>query len=103
MPRFRRTLPLDDYVVDVLLRDLVGHDQHPAAFLVFLHLYGTAARQGWRPVPASLRDIAEQTGLSKSAVQAAMRRLRGRELIRSRSAHRTAKPRHWVLRHWRAA
>jgi hypothetical protein len=33
MPRFRRTVPIDDYVLDVLMRDLVGHDQQPAAFL----------------------------------------------------------------------
>jgi len=27
---------LDDYVVDVLMRDLVGHDRKPASFLVCL-------------------------------------------------------------------
>ena len=29
---------LDDYVVDVLLRDLVGHDRRPVSFLVYLFL-----------------------------------------------------------------
>ena len=33
------TLRLDAYVVDVLLRDLAGHDRSPAAFLVFLFLW----------------------------------------------------------------
>ncbi len=36
MSRFRQTIPIDDYVVDVLMRDIVGHDQQPAAFLVYL-------------------------------------------------------------------
>jgi hypothetical protein len=92
---------MDDYVVDVLMRDVVGHDQQPAAFLVFLFLYGRAARQRWRPVRASLRMIADETGLSKSAVQAALVRLRSRQLIATARRHRTAMPAHRVLRHWR--
>ena len=101
MPRFRSTVPVDDYVFHVLLRDLVGHDRHPAAFLVYLHLYGRAVRQQWRPVRASLRDIADGTGLSKSAVQTALQTLRRRELVQTQAAHATATPRHRVLRHWR--
>lgn len=101
MPRFRQTVPIDDYVLDVLMRDLVGHDQQPAAFLVYLHLYREAGRQSWKPVAASLRTIAEGTGLSKSAVQLALQTLRRRELVDSRSEHATATPRHRVLRHWR--
>lgn len=103
MPRFRRTVPIDDYVLDVLMRDLVGHDHQPAAFLVYLHLYRAAERQKWKPVSASLRMMAEGTGLSKSSVQAALERLRRRDLIRSKSAHATALPQHRVLRHWRPA
>jgi DNA-binding MarR family transcriptional regulator len=98
----RRALPVDAYVVDVLLRDLVGHDQHPAAFLVYLHLYFSAAQSRWKPVALSLRDLADATGLSRSAVQVAMKRLRSRELIRTAAAHATATPRHAVLRHWRS-
>ena len=30
------TLRVDDYVIDVLLRDLVAHDRSPSAFLVYL-------------------------------------------------------------------
>lgn len=101
MPRFRQTVPIDDYVLEVLMRDLVGHDQQPAAFLVYLYLYRAAARQSWKPVAASLRTIAEGTGLSKSAVQLALQTLRRRELVDSRSEHATATPRHRVLRHWR--
>lgn len=101
MPRFRETIPVDDYVIDVLMPDVVGHDRHPAAYLVYLHLYGRASRTKWRPVAVSLRTIAGATGLSKSAVQTALNRLRRRELIRSSAASPTAVPRHRVLRHWR--
>ncbi len=101
MPRFRREIPIDDYAIDVLMRDLVGHDHQPAAYLVYLCLYGQAARNKWKPVPASLRSLAEMTGLSKSAVQTALENLRRRELILTTSDHATALPRHRVLRHWR--
>jgi hypothetical protein len=100
VPRFRETIPIDDYVIDVLMRDIVGHDRQPAAYLVYLHLFGQAARAKWRPVPASLRMLAEATGLSKSAVQSALENLRRRELIVTTSDHATAVPQHRVLRHW---
>jgi DNA-binding MarR family transcriptional regulator len=102
MPRFHETIPVDDYVLDILMRDLVGHDRQPAAFLVYLYLYGQAARRKWRPVSASLRMLAEATGLSKSAVQTALEKLRRRELIETTSEHATAVPRHRVQRHWRS-
>jgi DNA-binding MarR family transcriptional regulator len=100
MPRSRETVPVDDYVLDVLMRDLVAHDQKPSAFLVYLFLFGRAARQRWRPVAASLRVIADETGLSKSAVQTALETLRNRELVVTARAHATAVPTHRVLRHW---
>jgi DNA-binding MarR family transcriptional regulator len=101
MPRFRQTIPIDDYVLDVLMRDIVGHDHQPAAYLVYLYLFGLAARLKWEPVAASLRALAEATGLSKSAVQTALERLRRRKLIETKSDHATAVPEHRVLRHWR--
>lgn len=101
MPRFRQTIPIDDYVLDVLMRDIVGHDQKPAAYLVYIYLYGLAARRRWKPVAASLRALAEATGLSKSAVQTALDLLRRRELIETANEHPTAVPEHRVLRHWR--
>ena len=101
MPRFREVVPIDDYVLDILMRDIVGHDHQPAAYLVYLHLYGQAARHKWKPVPASLRMVAEATGLSKSAVQNALESLRRRELISTTVRHPTATPEHRVLRHWR--
>jgi DNA-binding transcriptional MocR family regulator len=100
--RFGETVPVDDYVLDVLMRDLVGHDRQPAAYLVYLYLYGQAARTRWRPVAASLRMVAEASGLSKSAVQTALELLRRRELIETTSDHATAVPEHRVLRPWRS-
>jgi len=101
VPRFKQTIPIDDYVLDVLMRDLIGHDQKPAAYLVYLYLYGQAARKKWKPISASLRTIAEATGLSKSAIQVALATLRRRQLIATAADHVTATPRHRVLRHWR--
>jgi len=83
------------------MRDIVGHDRQPAAYLVYLYLYGRAARTKWKPVPASLRTLAEATGLSKSAVQTALELLRRRELIETVSDHATAVPKHRVLWHCR--
>lgn len=101
MARFRKTLPVDDYVFDVLMRDIVGHDKQPAAYLAYLYLYAQAARANWKPVPMSLRGLAEATGLSKSAVQTALELLRRRQLIETTSDHPTATPAHRVLRPWR--
>src|SRR6266567_2236310 len=101
VPRFKQTIPIDDYILDVLMRDLIGHDQKPAAYLVYLYLYGQAVRKKWKPVVASVRTIADATGLSKSAIQIALATLGGRELIVTTRAHATATSRHRVLRHWR--
>src|SRR4030095_6614656 len=102
MPRFHRTVPIDDYVLDVLVRDIVWHDQQPAAFLGYLSFSGRAARQHWQPVKSSLRMLADETGLSKSAVQRALATVHFRQLAETSSAHRTAVATHRVLRHWRS-
>ena len=101
MPRLKETIPVDDYVLDVLMRDLIGHDQKAAAYLVYLHLYSQSVRKGWGPVPASLRMLAESTGLSKSAIHTALAHLRRRKLILSTKSRATATSRHHILRHWR--
>jgi hypothetical protein len=54
-----------------------------------------------KSVIQSFRKNPSATGLSKSAVQTALERLRRRELIVTTSDHATATPRHRVLRHWR--
>jgi len=78
VPRFKQTVPIDDYVLDVLMRDLIGYDQKPAAYLVYLYLYSQAARNKWDSISASVRMIGDATGLSKSAVHAALTHLRRR-------------------------
>ncbi|MCU1232961.1 MAG: hypothetical protein JWP63_928 [Candidatus Solibacter sp.] len=94
-------IALDDYVIEVLMRDLVGHDRMPSAFLVYLHLWAEAERQRKPAVAASHQTIAEATGLSKSAVQKGVRCLVGRKLLRAHKASVTATPEYRVLRPWK--
>src|SRR4051812_30384231 len=51
---------LDDYVVETLMPDLVGHDRHPSAFLLYLALW-RLTEGGRRESVASLRQLAEET------------------------------------------
>ena len=97
----RSSIPVDAYVFDILMRDILGHDKQPSALVVYLFLYARAARNGWRPVTASLRQVADETGISKSAVQAGLQNLHRRELIVTTMLHPTASPVHRVLRPWR--
>lgn len=90
---------LDPYVLDTLMPDLVLHDHRPSAFLVYLQLAYRAGRRGRLRV--SHRDMATMTGLSKSAVQGAIRALSRRRLIRSTQQSATAVPEYVVLRPWR--
>jgi phage replication O-like protein O len=89
-----------NYVIDVLMRDLIAHDRSPSSFVVFLHLYRRTHGSNRTTVHQSHQQIAEATGLSKSAVQGAVRRLLRRKLITSRRAHRTARPEYVVHRPW---
>ena len=91
---------VDDYVVDVLLPDLVGHDHSPAAFLVYLVIWTRLFRSEGRTIAISLQALAAQTGLSKSAVQGAIRLLRRRSLLRVTRRSPTAVPEYELLRHW---
>jgi hypothetical protein len=91
---------LDDYVVDVLMRDLVGHDRRPVSFLVYLWL---AAEQRRRDavVQISYQELAECIGVSKSSVQAAVSWLIRRKLLAASKETATATPRYTVLSPWR--
>jgi len=92
---------LDDYITDVLLRDLVGHDRRPASFLVYLWLTGEQARCG-ASVQISYQELAENIGVSKSSVQAAVSWLRRRKLLAATKENATAVPRYTVLTPWKA-
>lgn len=93
-------LRVDAYVIDTLMPDLVLHDRRPSAFLVYLHLvYRSAGRKA--PVRLSHQAIVDGTGLSKSAVQGAIRILTRRRLVRATRETATAVPAYTVLRPWR--
>ncbi|HEY0438318.1 MAG TPA: helix-turn-helix domain-containing protein [Phenylobacterium sp.] len=92
---------LDPYITDVLMRDLVGHDRTPSAFLVYLWLWART-EGGRRRHAASLQTIAFETGLSKSSVQTAVRELRDRrQLIAVERPGLTTAPSYQVLTPWR--
>jgi hypothetical protein len=95
-------LSFDKYVMDVLLRDLVGHDRRPAAFLVYLWL---AAEQQNRDgvVQVSYQEIAENIGISKSSAQTAVGWLVRRKLLAASKDNATATPRYKVLTPWKHA
>lgn len=93
--------PLDPYLVDVLMRDLVGHDRRPSAYLLYLWLWRSGPGSGRARVGASLQTLATRTGLSKSAVQQAVRHLVRRRLVEVERHGLTAPPLYRVLTPWR--
>jgi predicted transcriptional regulator len=93
---------LDDYIIDTLMRDLVGHDRKPASFLVYLWLAAEHARTR-ADVQASYQHVAESVGISKSSAQAAILWLLKRRLIAVKKENPTATPVYTIRRPWREA
>jgi len=91
---------LDPYLTDILMRDLVGHDRRPAAFLVYLWLTAEQEKRS-QPVPASYQEMAESIGISKSSAQSAIAWLAQRKLLAVTKATVTATPEYTVLTPWR--
>jgi len=91
---------LDDYVTDVLMRDLVGHDRRPVSFLVYLWLAAEQQRRN-SVVQVSYQELSENIGISKSSIQAAVNWLARRGLISSTKENATAIPRYTVLTPWK--
>lgn len=91
---------IDGYVLDTLMADLVGHDRQPSAFLVYLTLYRQTHGAGEASARVSLMDLATGTGLSKRAVQEALRWLSKRRLISLSRESITAVPVYTVKRPW---
>ena len=89
---------LDAYVVDALMRDLVGHDHRASAFLVYLVL--AAAFEESTP-RLSHAQLAERTGLSKRSVQDAVLHLIDRNLLRVTRRGATDIPHYEPLTPWR--
>ena len=92
---------IDGYILDTLMRDLVGHDRQPSAYLVYLFLWTATHGQKTASVQLALIDIAEGTGLSKRGVQDALSQLTKRKLIAVQRESITAVPVYTVLRPWR--
>ena len=93
-------LPLDPYVIETLMPDLVGHDRRPSAFLVYLYLWRQTNGGRARSAELPLRQIAEGTGVSKRAVQNALRALVRRRLVTASHATPTSAPTFIVHRPW---
>ena len=94
-------LSLDDYVIDVLMRDLVGHDRRPVGFLVYLWLSAEQQHRNNAEVEISYRELAECIGVSKSSVQAAVDWLVRRKLLAASKKTATSIPRYTVLSPWK--
>ena len=95
-----RKLPLEPYIADVLMRDLVGHDRSSSAFITYLWLWRSSRGEGRPRVGASLQTIATATGLSKSAVQKAVAHLARRRLVTASRSHATKAPTYEVHEPW---
>jgi hypothetical protein len=91
---------LDDYIIDVLMRDLVGHDRKPVGFLVYLWLASEQARRR-AEVRVSYEELAESIGISKSSAQSAVRWLLKRKLLSVKKQTVTATPIYTVRSPWR--
>ena len=112
---------LDPYLTNILMRDLVGHDRRPAAFLVYL--WFTAEQQNIEQqnvelqnvkkqhharqphssaVSISYQDLAESIGISKSSAQSAVAWLVRRKLLAATKATVTATPEYKALTPWRS-
>jgi hypothetical protein len=91
---------LDSYILDVLMRDLAEHEKRPSAFLVYLHVWRRSVGAGQRVTELSHQQIAEGTGLSKSAVQGAVKLLKRRKLLSASRKNPTATPIYRVERPW---
>lgn len=93
---------IDDYITDVLMRDLVGHDRKPVSFLVYLWLAAEHARRK-SAVEISYQEMAESIGVSKSSAQAGVKWLLRRKLLAVSKPAATSTPRYTVMSPWRDA
>ena len=94
------SLCLDSYILDVLMRDLTEHEKRPSAFLVYLQVWRRSLGEGKKVASLSYQGISEATGLSKSAVQGAVRLLKRRKLIHVSLKNATATPTYRAERPW---
>jgi len=93
-------IQLDDYVLDDLMRDLVGHDRRPATYLVYVWLAAEQQRRK-QPVVISYSELAESTGLSKTSAQAAVGWLVRRRMLSVTKQNVTATPSYMIQTPWK--
>ena len=93
-------IPVDDYILETLMPDLVGRDRRPVAFAVYLYLWSRTFGGGAKSVRVSHQAVADELKVSKSAVQAAVKHLIRRRLLRARHASATSVPEYIPLRPW---
>jgi hypothetical protein len=93
-------LSLDNYILDVLMRDLAEHEKQPSAFLVYLHIWRRTLGSGEKSTSLSYQEMADGTGLSKSAIQRAVKLLKRRKLITVTLKNPTATPVYRSERPW---
>jgi len=91
---------LDDYVLDDLMRDLVGHDRRPATYMVYVWLAAEQQRRK-KPVVISYSELAESTGLSKTSAQAAVGWLVRRRMLSVTKENVTATPSYMIQTPWK--
>ena len=92
---------LDPYLTDTLMRDLLGHDRAPSAFALYMWLWRQTRGIGKSTLGVSLQTMASETGLSKSSVQNALRRLVRRKLVSVKRDGPTSACRYTVHEPWR--
>ena len=93
-------IQLDDYVLDDLMRDLVGHDRRPATYLVYVWLAAEQQRRK-KPVVISYSELAESTGLSRTSAQAAVGWLVRRRMLSVTKENVTATPSYMIQTPWK--
>jgi len=96
-----KKIAIDEYVLNTLMRDLVGHDHSASSFLVYILVWGKSRGRERNRVALSYQTLAEATGLSKSATQSAIRHLVRRQLLAVRKEGPTSTPEYSILRPWK--
>ena len=92
-------ITMEQKALDFLMRDLVGVEKKASTFVVYMYLYARNP-EGKESVRASLRDLSSGTGLSKRAVQHALKHLRERALLEVQREGPTTVPEYRTLRPW---
>ena len=96
-------IQIDEYILDVLMRDLTGHDRSVSSYLVYLHLWHLCGGDTSVAVKTSHQQMAGAVGISKSAVQNGIRNLLRRKLVKAKKITVTSIPEYRLMTPWRRA